>query len=229
MLLNERKIKKHIIKQQLKENSIKEVDFRYNKHKKDVLMDTKGIGSIIHEEEFYENLYEDVLSVDSFCIARLAKRFNSNMKISTTVLPDGCMDFSSVSVSVNITVPNKQDILNENTEKVKIRGFLYSQYKKLVPFYQYIKSIEFIYQNYRLCNVTVDMELDLDKVNSLFETNAFNSQILEQWLATYEVIHEQSADEHSIYFKLPIIKGQMRFDMREECMRARYEYEREEV
>lgn len=228
MLLNERKIRKQIIKQKLKNNSIKGVNFRYNKHDKVVLMDTRGMGNIIHDEDFYENLYEDVLSVDSFCIARLAKRFESNMEISTTVLPDGCMDFHSVDVSVNIIVPNKKDVFNSNKENGKIRRFLYTHYKKLVPFYPYIKTIEFIYQNYRLCNVCVKMDLNLEKANSLFESNVFNNQILEQWLATYETILEQSEGEHSIYFTLPIIKGQMRFDMREECMRGRYEYEREE-
>jgi len=227
MLLNEGKIKKHINKQQVKNTSIKEVDFRYNKHKKVVLMDTRGMGSIIHEEEFYENLYEDVLSVDSFCISRLAKRFNSNMEISTTVLPNGCIDFESVDINVNIIVPNKTDLSKEK-EKMKVRQFLYSNYKKLVPFQQYIKSIEIVFQDYRLCNVAVKMDLNLESSNSLFETTSFNNQILEQWLATYEIIREQSQGEHSITFKLPIIKGQMRFDMREECMRAKYDYEQEE-
>ncbi|WP_066412765.1 hypothetical protein [Sutcliffiella cohnii] len=229
MLLNETKLRTHILKQKSKNNSIKEVSFRYNKHDKVVLMDTRGMGSIMHEEDFYENLVEDVLSIDSYCIARLAKRFDSNMEIGTKVLPDGCVDFETVCVNVNIIVPDKRDNFNPEKANVKIRQFLYAQYKKLVPFHPFIQSIDFIYQNYRLCNLIVKMDLNLEKANSLFESTTFNAKYLEQWLATYETISEQSEGEHSINFTLPIIKGQMRFDMREECMRGRYKYEMERV
>lgn len=212
MLLNTRKVKDLLVRQQGKNHSINGLLFRYHNTKKVVLVDTKGIGNVVQEDSFFENLYEDILCIDSFCLTRLAKRFETNMELSTVVLPDGTIDFTNVQVSIMLTVPRSINLTMIQEQK-RLQTFIYGYYRKMAPFHANIQDIRFCFQNHRLCTVKIEMNLNLDKIGTLFESTTVNQQILEQWLSTFEIVYDHSAGEHSIDYLLPMVKGKMRFDM----------------
>jgi len=141
------------------------------------------------------------------------------MQVDARVQTDGYFDFHSVNVRLNITVPPK--------EKDNVDTYLYSRFKKIVPFYPFIQFMSFNIHQYRLCNVFVHMVLDLEKINAIIEdklkNNVINKQILDQWISTLHEIMVQAGDENTYKFKLPLIKGRMRFDMREEGLRGLFQ------
>ncbi len=220
MILTDSQISELVSKTKDRQISVQNVEFKYSQKTQKLIIDPKGVGNIPHEDDFYENLEFDLSCMDTSCISKMVKRFNTDFTVNSAVLPDGTMNLENLQMDMNITVTSRQSM--------NPLPLLEDKFQSVAPLFKYATNIEFVYNKYRLCNINLTFNFNLDDVSSQLDKPGYNQTVLNQWLAISSHVlmlyKTQNEEEHTYYCNVPIVKGQLCFENRMESLRGYFSY-----
>ncbi|KZE67952.1 hypothetical protein AWM68_17420 [Fictibacillus phosphorivorans] len=183
---------------------LKSLYFKYNSNTHDMFVEGKGIEGIPQNEEYYDNLEDNLIFSDISWLTPICGELKANFQAEIDVLPDGTMDHSKVKMEITIACPlrnmSKKDIMRE----------YYSVFKRLLKFRGFIKKVEFRGHEYSLKTISFSLELDGRKVNTILKnTQTINTQVLSQWQATLDHVLDYNKGRFKFVSVLPVVNGRM--------------------
>lgn len=168
-----------------------------------LLIDGIGMPGIVLDEEYYENIEENITYADFSWLAPLCTTFRTRLKAEISVLPDGSLNHQSVQLSVNFMLP--RDVTN-------IHSYAYSRFSSFIPFRHFVKKVEVKGHKGSIQNIIFHMEVDGKKVNGMLKNKTtVNSQILSQWLATMDQVIQFNRGRYKFCDTIPVVNGKMSY------------------
>lgn len=190
------------------------MSFRYSiVHNKEIfLIDTYGYPDMLpNEDSFYETYYQNVEDHIFYAYLRwlgpmiqnMSQNFKVNINASVPVNSDGTFDHHDVEMTISTSIFTKTK--KRHAEYTIGKNF----FEKVLPFYKYLKSVEFKSHKYELNQILFNMKLDGIGAHNIFSAPTYNKVILAQWLATLDTFIENARYEYKVHSILDIINGKM--------------------
>lgn len=209
MLKNDDQVNQVIGKLQRYQIVPESLEIRFNHHKKSLVYTNTGTGELLLENEYYENLEENLFYIQSFVLDRLINLIKCDFTLRIHVENDGSIDFSRIELDANIFITNTQ------AEKA---GYIYNRFKDMLPLYSFIETVNFKRCQFRVSNIVMRMVLDTKKLTDCLKA-PINNSILAQWMATYNQVTDHfTKDEFSYFYDLDVTHGRMHFASRKDTL-----------
>ncbi|MFT9600369.1 hypothetical protein, partial [Mesobacillus sp.] len=187
---------------------LKKIAFKYSATAKTLNVEAYGIEDILHNEEYYENIEDNLMFSELSWLAPMSRELNKKLEVNfdaeVSVLPDGNMDHTNVQFEISAGIFSRQ------TEKFQILNSAKILFTNLLPFRQYIKSVTFKGHQYNLKTILFNLELDGRKVNTILSNAPVaNQQVLSQWMTTLDHILDYNKGRFKFITKVPVVNGKM--------------------
>ncbi|MEI2358391.1 hypothetical protein [Mesobacillus zeae] len=184
--------------------SLQKLSFKYNAGTQDLFVDAVGVEGIPQDDEYYENLEDNLMYTELTWLNVLCNTLNFSFEATIDVLPDGSFNNSAINLEINTAIVGNQ------LDKYGILSISNPIFKKLLPLRSFIHNVEFKGHEFCLRKMTFRLLLDSSKVNALINgKQPLNYQVLSQWTSTLEHILDYNQGRFKYITNLPIVNGRM--------------------
>ncbi|QAS54860.1 hypothetical protein [Halobacillus litoralis] len=206
MLLKEEGIEDFIADIKESELNIETLSLKFNPEKSYALINALGTSSIMQNEEYYENVEENVFATEFSWFGPLCQELNSLITANMRVDTEGNFDQEKVMLEVNVVMPRKI-------------SSLYKELKPLVLFHPYITSMKVKGGKGRIRNIFFYLELDAKMVNkTINHKENINHQILTQWIYGLEVCERDNRSKKVFDNRFKVVNGKMNRTVKKEMV-----------
>jgi hypothetical protein len=203
-LLEEEKIIE--MKDKFKERKVglESIKIKYHISERSVSIEGNGIEGIPQNEEYYENLEDNLTFADFSWLTPICKDLKTNMNFTLDVLPDGNFDHSKIKAEITLSLPLR-------SVKRRTLAISNSFFKQLLKYRNFGTMVEFKgHENY-LTAIKFFLVIDGRKLNTLIQNaeEKINNQFLSQWTTALDYVLDYNKGEFKYISKLPIINGRI--------------------
>ncbi|WP_026801542.1 hypothetical protein [Pontibacillus halophilus] len=172
------------------------------------IMDEGPIG-IFHDDEFLENLKENLFYANLSWIDSLSNLAES-CHIEVDVMPDGDIDHQNINFEFKIAIP--ESYKSEKGQRWK--GYVKKHYfeKFIVPFSKHLTCMKVKVHQYKVYHLAISGTVNASKINQILRSNAYNKSVEYQYLAEFDQFIKLKHDCFQIEIDAPVVDGELRSD-----------------
>lgn len=204
-LLTEQGIKNFVEKIKQDKVNVDQIQVTYNLVDPYALLESTGTSGIITDNEYYENVYENIVASHFSCLMPFCDVFKSKTKLSIDVDTEGNFKTDQVKAIVSIEVPSKEKSLDR---------FLLKNLPSIILFYPYIKQVQLIGNSRKLRNIYITLELSAKVITRIVQNKEnYNKQILYQWVYMINKCINENKNHDRFDNTFKVINGKINYKL----------------
>ncbi|WP_214483812.1 hypothetical protein [Bacillus sp. SM2101] len=191
----------------LKHRSFGCSEIKIRREKEGLTIENEGLSSIFLDDDFFENLKENLLCANTLWIDPITSITN-DCEITVKVDAQGDIDHNNIHFEHKISIPQAYK------EKERWLGYVQNNYFKsyIVPFAKFLTGINTRVHQNKIYHVYVTGVINAMTLNKILRQKAYNQSTAIQFIAAFNKVSQMKKDCYRVNINTPIIDGQMRLE-----------------
>ena len=218
MLLNEIVLEELVADIKKRKIKVESLTFVYHPQEKTILINADGPPDVVLDDEYYENIFENILCCETMWLDPLTKIINTRFEAKVNVDTEGNFMHDSLDVIANYNIRSR--ISN-------LLGYLYSNLKNIVKCYASINRVKVMGYKNELSNIYFYLNINGKKVNTLLKESNINKRYLEQWLVVIDKCDREIGKQAKYSNTFRVINGKINYETRTEVVSQLFKIKKE--
>ncbi|MCM3441411.1 hypothetical protein ACUIJN_19335 [Metabacillus halosaccharovorans] len=207
MLFNERLLDELISDLKTRKVKVERITFAYRSFKNQIKIDTVETYGFALEEDYYENLYENILCSETMWLEPFINLIGTGFEATVAVDEEG--DFEHNRIEINASY-------NINSRIIHLLSYLYKNLSGIVKCYSSVREVTVKGNKKAMSQIIFDITLDGKQLTSMLKEKTVNKKYLEQWLVIIDKCDQEIIKRDKYLNTFKVLNGKINYETRME-------------